>query len=245
MDDAALRGEMVDGLEHETKQAVTSDRVGEAMRTVPRHEFVDADRRAYLDRSFEHLGTRVLAPGTAAFVLEALDLAPGDSVLVVGAGVGYTAAVAAEIAGARNVHAVDIAREMVHDARDNLAAAGYGDVLVDCRDGAEGLPAYAPFDVILLEAAVARPPRALLEQLSEDGRLVFPKGARPTGQTLTAIEDGEEAETFGPAAFAPLLVEGEQHGAVERNRSHREDRERAARTAKKGWEHEWIDWENR
>jgi len=245
MDDAALRGEMVDGLEHETKRAVTSERVSEAMRTVPRHEFVDADRRAYLDRTFEHKGTRVLAPGTAAFVTEALDLRPDDSVLVVGVGVGYTAAVAAEIVGGRHVHAVDISREIVYDARANLEAAGYEDVLVDCRDGSEGLPPYAPYDKILLEAAVARPPRALVEQVADGGRLVFPKGARPTGQTLTAVEGGEETETFGPAAFAPLLVEGEQHGAVERNRTHREDRERAARGPNKGWEQEWIDWDER
>jgi protein-L-isoaspartate(D-aspartate) O-methyltransferase len=245
MDDAALRAEMVDGLEHETKRAVTSERVGEAMRTVPRHEFVDADRRAYLDRNFEHCGTRVLAPATAAFVLEALELEPEDSVLIVGVGVGYTAAVAAEIVGARNVCAIDISRKIVYDARENLASAGYEDVLVDCRDGAEGLPAYAPFEKVLLEAAVARPPRALVEQLAPGGRLVFPKGARPTGQTLTAVEDGAETETFGPAAFAPLLVEGEQHGAVERNRTHREDRERATRNSKPGWEQEWIDWEGR
>ncbi len=236
-----LRDDMVDSLEHEAKGVVRSDAVGLAMRTVPRHEFVDGE--AYADRSFEHRGTRVLAPSTVARLLEALGPDSGDSVLVVGAGVGYTAAVLAELVGGRNVHAVDITRRLVVDARRNLARAGYGEVLVDCRDGADGLPEYAPFDRVLVEAAAVRPPQALLDQLADDGRLVMPAGA--SQQVLVAVEDGDVVERLGSVAFRPLLVEGEQSGAIERNRTRREDRERAARAseARAGWERDWIDWE--
>ena len=245
MEPAVLRDDMVDSLEHEAKRAVRSDRLSVAMREVPRHEFVDDDRAAYADTSHWHSGTRILAPSDAARLLEALDVEPGDSVLIVGAGVGYTAAVAAEVAGARNVHAVDIARTLVHEARGNLSRAGYGEVLVDRRDGANGLPEYAPYDRILLEAAAVRPPAALREQLADDGRLVMPRGANE--QTLTAFGPDDVLEEGGNVAFAPLLVEGEQIDAVERNRTEREDREFARRESqtRRGWERDWIDWDDR
>jgi len=98
------------------------------MRTVPREVFVDDERGAYADRPFERFGTRVLSPSTAARMIEALDPTEGEDVLVVGVGVGYTAAVVAELVGEANVHAIDIARRLVLDARSNLSTAGYGGV---------------------------------------------------------------------------------------------------------------------
>jgi protein-L-isoaspartate(D-aspartate) O-methyltransferase len=243
MEPAVLRDDMVDSLEHESKGCVHSETVSVAMRAVPRHEFVDDERGAYADRAFERFGTRVLAPSTAGRLLEAVDSEPDDSVLVVGAGVGYTAAVLAEIVGDRSVQAVDITRRLVYEARENLASAGYGGVLVDRRDGAEGFPEYAPYDRVLLEAAAVSPPRALIDQLAEDGRLVMPRG---TGeQDLVVVEDGAVAERLGGVAFQPMLVEGEQADTVERNRTRREDREFAQRDARrrKGWELDWIDWD--
>ena len=243
MDPAVLRDDMVDSLEHQSKRCVRSEAVSMAMRTVPRHAFVDDERAAYADRAFERYGTRVLAPSTVGRLLEALEPEPDDNVLVVGAGVGYTTAVLAEIVGARNVQAVDINRRLVYDARENLAEAGYGAVLVDCKDGADGLSAYAPYDRILLEAAAVSPPRALVRQLATDGRLVMPLGAGT--QSIATIDAEGNAERLGGCAFAPMLVEGEQATTVERNRTRREDREFAQRDAqrRKGWELDWIDWD--
>jgi protein-L-isoaspartate(D-aspartate) O-methyltransferase len=244
MDPAVLRDDMVDSLEHESKGCLRSEALSVAMREVPREAFVAEDRGAYADRPFERLGTRVLAPSTVARLLEALDVGEGDSTLVVGAGVGYTAAVVAELAGAEHVHAIDITRRLVIEARGNLAEAGYGGVLVDRRDGADGLPEYAPFDRILLEAAAVSPPAALVDQLVEGGRLVMPHGAGE--QHIAVVEDGEIAERLGGVAFQPMLVEGEQADTVERNRTRREDREFARRNAegRTGWEQEWIDWDD-
>jgi protein-L-isoaspartate(D-aspartate) O-methyltransferase len=244
MDPEVLREDMVDSLEHEAKAALQGERVALAMREVPRETFVPDERAAYADRAYDADGTTVLAPSTAARLLEALDAREGDAVLVVGAGVGYTAAVLAEVVGAANVHAVDIDRNMVHAARRNLADAGYGEVLVDRRDGARGFPEYAPFDRILVEAAAVRPPRALVDQLADGGRLAMPIGT--ADQTLVAVDaSGEVIERVCPIAFRPLLLEGQQPGSLERNRTDREDREFAERQARKrsGWEHEWIDWE--
>ncbi|MFB6130306.1 MAG: protein-L-isoaspartate O-methyltransferase [Salinigranum sp.] len=239
MDHAVLREDMVDGLEHALD---LSEAVDVAMRTVPRERFVP--ERPYDNRTSEHEGTTILSPRTVARLLDPLEATEGDEVLVVGAGVGYTAAVLAEIVGERHVHAVDITRRLVWDARRNLDDAGYGGVLVDCRDGAGGLPEYAPFDRILVEAAAVRPPRALLDQLAPDGRLVMPMGG--PDQTLVAVEGGSVVSRFGPVSFRPLLVDGEQAGGVARNRTEREDREFATQGyfAPTGWEHDWIDWDD-
>ncbi|MFB6111339.1 MAG: protein-L-isoaspartate O-methyltransferase [Halobacteriaceae archaeon] len=244
MDFDVLRRDMVDSLEHETKGVVSTPAVAEAFRAVPRHEFVPEGHRAYLDKAFENDGSRVLAPSTAARLLEALEPTADARVLIVGAGVGYTAALLAEIADGRQVQALDISRELVYTARENLASAGYEDVLVNQGDGAEGLPSYAPFDRILVEAAAVEAPPALLDQLADGGRLVLPRGVRE--QTLVAHTPGG-LETFGPTALDPLLVDGEQAGAIERNRTRREEAERAQRAAdsRSGWEQEWIDWEER
>ncbi len=131
---------------------------------------------------------------------------------------------------------------MVYAARSNLASAGYDGVLVDCRDGSRGLPTYAPFDRILLEAAAIEPPSALRSQLTAGGRLVYPEGS--TGQRLV-VEHGEERTDLGPISLAPILVDGEQSGAIERNRMAREDTEYARRRAerRRGWQLDWIDWE--
>ena len=211
MDPAVLRSDMVDSLQHDSKGVVQSEWLSAAMGSVPREAFV-GEQQAYSDRPFERLGTRVLSPSTAARLLEALSPEAGDEVLVVGAGVGYTAAVLAEQVGAARVQAIDITRRLVYEARSNLAEAGYEAVLVDRRDGAKGLPEYAPYDRILLEAAAIEPPRA---------------------------------ERLGSVAFQPMLVEGEQADTVERNRTRREDREHAQRSAQSrtGWEQDWIDWD--
>ncbi|QSG08820.1 protein-L-isoaspartate O-methyltransferase family protein [Halapricum desulfuricans] len=243
MDPAVLREDMVDSLEHESKGCLGDEQVSLAMRSVEREAFVE-EEAAYADRTFERHGTRVLAPSTAARLLDVLAPRPDERALVVGAGVGYTVAVIAEVVGATDTHAIDINRQLVYEARSNLSTAGYSEVLVDRRDGAEGLAAYAPYDCILLEAGVVEPPRALLEQLTSDGRLVAPLGAGT--QTLSVVSRDGEIERHGTVAFQPMLVDGESPHEVERNRTHREDREFARKHAESrpGWEQDWIDWDD-
>lgn len=246
MDLSVLRDDMVQGLEHESKGVLESSSISVAMRTVPRHEFVgDASAEAaYQDCAFTYRGTTILSPSMVARLLEALNPTGAKSVLVVGAGTGYTVAVLAEIVGAAKVSAIDLSRGLVWDARHNLSRTGYERVFVDCRDGAEGLPEYAPFDRILVEAAAIDPPAPLLDQLTTDGRLVMPRGV--TDQQLIVHGKERLVDTVGPVRFKPLLIDGEQAGGIERNRTTREDQEFAARAAerRRGWEHEWIDWDH-
>jgi len=247
---------MIEGLEHQIGEPLGAS-VLTALKRVPRDAFVEDS--PYANGASNEAGTRVLAPATVVRLISALGADEGDSVLVVGAGVGYSVAMLAEIAGARHVHAIDIDRKAVSIARSNLSTAGYDAVLVDRRDGANGFPEYAPYDRILIEAAVVEPPRALREQLADDGRIVYPRGT--TVQSIAAIEPDRESEpdpnddapagfrtveTAGPARLRPMLVDGEQAG-VERNRTRREDAERAERGhfAEHGWEQEWIDWDDR
>jgi protein-L-isoaspartate(D-aspartate) O-methyltransferase len=261
MDPGELRDDMVDGLE---ARMPVDEAVALAMRTVPRDAFVDDAGNRYQGRG-QAAGTTVLAPEMVARLLSALDVdarnvaggpaeersgAPSDAdhtgdVLVVGAGVGYTSALLAELLDETRVHAVDIDRRLVRLARSNLESAGYGGVLVDVRDGAGGLPEYAPFDRILVEAAALDPPQRLIEQLAPGGRLVVPLGGPE--QTLAVVDDdGAVRERLGPVAFRPLLVDGEQGSAPARNRTVREEAERAndpGYFAETGWEQEWIDWE--
>lgn len=241
MDPAVLRDDMVDSLQHETKGHLAHTDLIEAMRGVPRHQFVDGDS-AYEDVSHRYRGSTVLSPSMVAILFEALEVRPTDSVLIVGAGVGYTAAVAAELTDSTRVQAVDIDRNLVLAARSNLARAGYREVLVDCRDGTNGLQEYAPYDRILLEAAAVAPPRQLKAQLADDGRLVMPLGTKP--QEIVAIENDRIIEHGPSVRFKPLLVEGEQGAALERNRMHREEAERTRQSSKTrpGWEQEWIKW---
>ena len=243
MNTAVLRDDMVDSLEHPSKGVVRSDEIGLAMRSVPREQFVDDESAAYADRSHRVLGTTVFAPSTVARLLESLDPEPSANTLVVGAGVGYSVAVLAEVVGARNVQAIELSRPVVRQARTNLARAGYDSVLVEHGDGASGLPAYAPYDRILLETGIVEPPRTLLDQLDPEGRLVLPQG--PGVQELVAIEDEAVVAEHGTIAVEPMLVAGEEAGAIERNRTAREDREIADRAAqrRRGWEREWIDWD--
>ena len=246
MDHETLRADMVDGLEHALERPLGAA-VLDALGTVPRHTFVDD---AYEPGSDEVAGSRVLGIRTVARLLAALDANEGDETLLVGVGVGYTAAVLAEIVGGRHVHAIDIDRQLVHLARDNLGTAGYDAVLVDRRDGAAGYPEYAPFDRVLIESAVHDVPRAIREQLGETGRIVFPRGT--TDQTLVAVEPADNGGldtvgAFGSVGFRPMLVDGEQPSGHERNRTRREDAEFDAQGyfAKTGWEYEWLDWDDR
>ncbi|MDR5674013.1 protein-L-isoaspartate O-methyltransferase [Halalkaliarchaeum sp. AArc-GB] len=248
MDPAVLRDDMVEGLEYGLDEPLDPE-VSWAMRTVPRHEFLD--EAPYENRPTEAYGTRVLAPKTAAQFVDALAADEGDDVLVVGAGIGYTVAVIAEIVGDRHVHAVDIDRRVVSAARSNLESAGYGDALVDRRDGAEGLPEYAPYDRILLEAAVVRPPTALLDQLAPEGTIVFPRGMGSqqivVGERDRSAPDGYRIlEEYGLVQLGPLLAKGERHTGPARNRTVREDAEFQSQGyfARSGWEYDWVDWED-
>ena len=187
-----------------------SDRaVLEAVRRVPRHEFVPAE---YVDQAYaDHplpigFGQTISQPYIVALMSEELKLRPGDRVLEIGTGSGYQAAVLAEMG--MDVYTIEIIPELADRAAARLKASGYTDVHTRAADGYWGWPEDAPFDAIIVTAAPDHVPQPLVEQLKPGGRMVIPIGPVGAVQTLwrfTADESGElTAYNLGGVSFVPL-----------------------------------------
>lgn len=148
-----------------------------ALRRVPRHRFVPAagQAEAYADHPLPigHEQT-ISQPYIVAFMTEALGLGGGETVLEVGTGSGYQAAVLSHIAA--RVYTIEIVAPLAEEARGRLKELGYGNVEVRAGDGYLGWPEAAPFDAIIVTAAAPRVPEPLKEQLRDGGRLVIPVG---------------------------------------------------------------------
>jgi len=183
-----------------------------AIATVPRHELVPENlrRHAYLDQPLPigH-GQTISQPGIVALMTHLLHVAPGDTVLEVGTGSGYQAAVLAEMGVV--VHTIEIVPELAARARADLERLGYANATVVTGDGYRGLPEHAPFDGIIVTAAPDHVPQPLLDQLAPGARLVIPVGAQDAIQQLTVYEktaDGEVGEQgVLPVRFVPLVRE--------------------------------------
>jgi len=187
-------------------------RVLEAMRAVPRHEFVPERlaRRAYEDRPLPiGQGQTISQPLIVALMTSLLRPAPDHVVLEVGTGSGYQAAVLSALV--RRVHTIEIVPELAASARDRLKALGYDDVEVRAGDGYHGWAEAAPFDGIMVTAGADRVPPRLLRQLRPGGRLVMPLGDPWGMQHLTVVElDAEgrvHTERLLPVRFVPLTRE--------------------------------------
>lgn len=194
-----------------------STRVTKAMKTVPRHEFVPTAvrDRAYEDEPLAIGRDQVItAPHLVAQMSELLELRPGQTVLEVGTGSGYHAAVIAEIVGPENVFTIERISDLAKTARDALVRTGYGDVTVVVADGSRGLPCHPPFDRINVTAGSRDVPSPLLDQLAEDGRMVIPLGPREGPHELflvTKLNGRIERWSYGGVRFVPLIGE---HGFI-------------------------------
>jgi protein-L-isoaspartate(D-aspartate) O-methyltransferase len=189
------------------RQGITDERVLAAMAEVPRVEFVPEEHRAWAwDDTPLPIGEgqTISQPFIVAYTAQTLALPTGSTVLDVGTGCGYQAAVLARL-GYR-VHSVEIREELAGTARERLQRLGY-EVEVHVADGRRGLPAAAPFDGIAVAAASRDIPQALVEQLREPGgRMVIPVGR--VEQRLVLVERrGERAHLTDLLAvrFVPLL----------------------------------------
>ena len=139
---------------------------------------------------------------------QALDVSPRDTVLEVGTGSGYQAAILSQLA--RRVYTVDRHQRLVREARAVFDELGLTNVTAFTADGSFGLPDQAPFDRILVTAAAEDPPGPLLAQLKEGGIMVLPVGQSDAVQHLIRVRrtpDGLEYDELRPVRFVPL-VEG-------------------------------------
>jgi protein-L-isoaspartate(D-aspartate) O-methyltransferase len=182
-----------------------------AMGVVPRENFVPEHLQefVYEDSALPiEAGQTISQPYIVARMLELAEIKPGDTVLEVGAGSGYAAAVMSRMAN--RVFAIERHDELARLAAARLKRLGYTNVEIICADGTKGLPEEAPFQAIIISAGGPRVPEALKRQLAIGGRLVIPVG--PFGsQTLMLVrrtaKDTFEEEDFGAVAFVPLIGE--------------------------------------
>ncbi len=204
---------------HEEQRAQLVDRLVEredlrpstehAMRAVPRHEFVPESRQheAYDDRPLPiGQGQTISAPHMVAIMTDLLDVSAGDSVLEIGTGCGYHAAVTAEVVGPENVYSVEYHDELAQRARKTLDRTGYGAVSVRAGDGREGWPDHAPYDATYLTCAASDFPAAVVDQVRTGGVVLAPIGdASQILVRLVKQPDGSlDKETHGHVRFVPL-----------------------------------------
>lgn len=184
-------------------------RVLAAMRKVPRHLFVPNRYRsqAYEDHPLPiGLGQTISQPYIVAFMAAAVDLQPDETVLEIGTGSGYAAAVLAELG--QDVYTIEILAPLAEKARLLLAELGYDRVHVKSGDGYLGWPEKAPFNAIVVSCAPENVPETLVEQLADGGRIIIPVGEAGGVQKLVrGVKRGDllEIREVMPVRFVPMV----------------------------------------
>ena len=213
---AILRRHMVEVIDMHfdlAEDEIGRNSLGDALRRalikVPRHMFVPSQLMvvSYQDTPLPiGFDKTVSQPFIGALMLDLLGVGPGQKVLEVGTGLGWQAAVMAELGA--DVFTVEIVEEFAQAARLRLAALDY-DLEIRVGDGSRGWSDHAPFDRILVTAAAAEPPQALVDQLAPGGRMVIPLGGKEV-QQLSLVEKTEngDVQTRGvlPVRFTQLEI---------------------------------------
>ena len=189
---ATLRQHMV--LEIAAQTVLAGERIGkynldarvmEVMGKVPRHEFVPVEIQpyAYLNRPLPiGFDKTISQPFIVALMTDMLEIRKEDVVLEIGTGLGYQAAVLAELA--HKVYSMEIIEALAQQAVKRLGRAGYTNVEVKVANGSHGLPEHAPFDKVMVTAAPDLIPPPLINQLKPGGRMVIPAGLSDNQQLI-------------------------------------------------------------
>lgn len=214
---AERRAAMVDTIQQHARSAPGALEEGgidpevlQAMRQVPRHEFVPEEQRpyAYQDRPLPiGYGQTISQPFIVAMMTDLLDLEPGDKVLEIGTGSGYQAAVLSPLAD--RVYSIEIVPELGRRAGEVLKELDFANVETKAADGYYGWPEAAPFDAIVVTAAANHIPPPLVNQLEAGGRMVIPIGGPFSAQQLMLVrklpDGGITARQLMPVRFVPFI----------------------------------------
>jgi len=204
-----MRNQLADSL---MEKGITNKKVLDAIRAVPRHLFLESsfEQFAYQDKPFPiGAGQTISQPFTVAFQTELLQVKAGEKVLEVGTGSGYQAAVLCEM-GVK-VFSIERQKELFDTSSVFLKNLGYT-ITQKYGDGYKGMPAFAPFDGIVVTAGAPYVPKALMEQLKIGGNLVIPVGEDSQVMTLiTRVSETKFTKTEkGNFKFVPMLKEKER-----------------------------------
>jgi protein-L-isoaspartate(D-aspartate) O-methyltransferase len=210
--EANFRTARLDMVEHQLRQrGIRDERVLQAMSEIPRHLFVPEPWRswAYVDGPLPIGEEQTISqPYIVAFMSESLELQGTETVLEIGTGSGYQAAVLSRLA--KQVYSIEIIPQLAETARTRLAALGYANVTVIVGDGNLGWSQASPYSAIMVTAAAPRIPQALLDQLADGGRMVLPVVVSGGEQQLVRLRKQGGVvtrENLGAVRFVPL-VEG-------------------------------------
>lgn len=190
------------------EKGIKNEKVLEAIQKVPRHLFLDSSFEdfAYQDTAFPIAADQTISqPFTVAFQTELLEIVAGEKVLEVGTGSGYQAAVLMEL-GAK-VYTIERQHELFVITKKLFSRLGYRPKLMSFGDGYLGLPAYAPFQKIIVTAGAPFIPEDLLSQLEIGGRMVIPVGDQEQDMILlTRVSQTEfKRKNCGKFKFVPLV----------------------------------------
>ena len=210
----AARQQLVKTIEDDVKQtsqelnkAALDPRVMNAMRQVPRHEFVPETEQAY---AYENRplpighGQTISQPYIVAIMTDMLNLKPDSKVLELGTGSGYQAAILAELAG--KVYTIEIVEALGLQAKQRLQKLGYKNVITKIGDGYYGWEEHAPFDTIIVTAAASHIPPPLIKQLKPGGRMVIPVGSRFMLQQLLIVDKQDDGKIVSKQVMPVLFV---------------------------------------
>lgn len=194
---------------HYTGRPALAPQVMSAMREVARHEFIPLELQAsaYANHPLPiGCGQTISQPYIVALMTDLIQPRPDDVVLEIGTGSGYQAAILSRLV--KQVYSIEIVDALAQEADARLRRLGYDNVEVRLGNGRQGWPEHAPYDAILVTAAAAAIPAALVGQLRPGGSLVIPLGAEHAAQDLVLVTkdaDGRVGQRrVLPVAFVPL-----------------------------------------
>ena len=193
------------------RRGIRDENLLRAMSEVPRHEFIPEAywKQAYEDRPVPiGEGQTISQPYIVAAMIAALQVGTEDTVLEIGTGTGYQAALLARLG--KQVFTVERHAALADEAKRLFQKLGYGNITAVTGDGSHGLPEHAPYDRIIVAAAAPSIPEPLLQQLGEGGRMIIPVGSSDIQVLQLARKSGGEIFTSSleGCRFVPLVGEG-------------------------------------
>jgi protein-L-isoaspartate(D-aspartate) O-methyltransferase len=189
-------------------RGIKDQRVLDAFLEVPRHKFVEEymKYKAYDDYPLSiGYGQTISQPYMVAIMTETLSPKPDETILEIGTGSGYQAAILSRLCSA--VYTIERISALASRARKLLDELGYFNVHINVGDGTMGLPQHAPYDGIIVTAGAPHVPEALMAQLNENGRLVIPIGDQGIQdlKRITKTKNGIKEESMGGCRFVKLI----------------------------------------